>query len=157
MRMQLGSVVFEIAPVGVDEIDHAASATFASHPVLGDMPSLEFTGEGREDWRIRATLLPEFSSRMGAGDGLDDVARLHAMRRSGDAQYLMRGDGVPLGWVVITQVSERSRRLNASGIGRIIEVEIDVTATTSPSSDNFAAFLDLMPDDISGVVSVLTG
>lgn len=157
MRMQLGSVVFEIAPIGVDEIDHAGSASFASHPVLGDMPSLEFTGEGREEWRLRGVLMPEFSSRMGAGDGLDDLARLHAMRKSGDAQYLMRGDGVPLGWVVIMQVSERSRRLNASGIGRIIEVEIDVVATTSPASDNFSAFLELMPDDISGVANVFAG
>lgn len=148
MIAQLGSVVFELLPIGVNEIDHSGSASFASHPVLGDMPALEFTGEGREGWRLRGTLMPEFSSRSGAGDGLDDLARLHAMRKSGSAQFLMRGDGTPLGWVAIRRVTERSRRFNRSGVGRIIEVEIDVTAIKAPSADNLGSLLDLMPADI---------
>ncbi len=146
--MQLGGVIFDVAPVGIDEIDHAGTASFASHPVLGATPPLEFTGDGGEQWRIRGTLLPEFSARMGAGTGLDDVAALHAMRKSGAAQFLMRGDGVPMGWVVIRRVTERSRRLNAAGIGRVIDVEIDVRAATKPMADDIASLLDLMPSDI---------
>jgi hypothetical protein len=149
MLMQLGSVVFEIAPIGLDTVDHAGGASFAAHAVLGDMPALEFTGPGSEDWNIRATLLPEFSASVGAGDGQADLAALHAMRVSGAAQYLMRGDGTPLGWVVLKHVSERSRRLNATGVGRIIEVDVSVTRTSQPSADQAAAaLLSLLPTDL---------
>jgi phage protein U len=143
MLLGLGSVVFRILPIGLDEIDHAATASFAAHPVLGDMPSLEFTGKGPETWRIRGTLMPEFSAGTGAGDGQDDLNALHAMRESGQAQYLMRGDGVPLHWVVITRVAERSRRLNAKGVGRIIEVEIDVVRALKPDPATYLMGLDL--------------
>ena len=137
MLLNLGSVVFEILPIGLDEINHGATASFASHPVLGDMPPLEFTGKGPEIWSIRGTLMPEFSANAGVGDGsggLSDIDALHAMRRSGQAQPLVRGDGVNMGYVVLTHVAERSSKLNAEGIGRIIEIDIDVTAATAPTS-----------------------
>jgi len=142
--MQLGAVVFRIAPLGLQEIDHTGTASFAAHQVVGDMPPLEFTGEGPETWSIHATLLPEFSARAGAGDGAADLDALHAMRKSGAAQFLMRGDGVPMGWVVILRVSERSRRLNAAGVGREIEVSIDVKRAQTPDASS-AVLLSLMP------------
>jgi phage protein U len=151
MLLNLGSVVFEILPIGLDEINHGATASFASHAVLGDMPPLEFTGKGPETWHIRGTLMPEFSANAGVGDGsggLSDIDALHAMRQSGQAQPLVRGDGTPMGYVVLTRVTERSRKLNAQGIGRIIEVEIDVTATTSTPAAAAQSIIDLMPTNI---------
>jgi|ERR1035437_3470882 phage protein U len=148
MLAQLGSVIFEIAPIGLTEIDHGASASFAAHPVLGEMPPLEFTGEGPEEWRLRGTLLPEFNVRAGLADGLADLDALHAMRRSGQAQFLMRGDGVPMGWVVITRVTDRSHRLNAVGVGRIIDVEIDVSRAKLSGAD---------PSSYSGSTSAALG
>jgi hypothetical protein len=143
MLLCLGDVVFKILPIGLDEIDHAATASFAAHPVLGDMPSLEFTGKGPETWRIRGTLMPEFSAGVGAGDGQDDLNALHAMREAGLPIAMMRGDGVWGGMVAITRVAERSRRLNAKGVGRIIEVEIDVVRTPKPGPANY--LLPLIP------------
>jgi len=143
MLLCLGDVVFKILPIGLDEIDHAATASFAAHPVLGDMPSLEFTGKGPETWRIRGTLMPEFSADVGAGDGQDDLNALHAMREAGLPIAMMRGDGVWGGMVAITRVAERSRRLNAKGVGRIIEVEIDVVRTPKPGPANY--LLPLIP------------
>ena len=150
MLMCLGAVVFEILPIGLDEIDHGATASFAQHAVLGDMPPLEFTGKGPETWRIRGTLLPEFSINAGVGDGsggLSDIDALHTMRESGQAQYLMRGDGVPLGWVVLTRVTERSRKLNPQGVGRIIDVEIDVSRCGTPGIAG-SPLLSLMPSGL---------
>lgn len=135
MLMILGDVIFEVAPVNVDETDHAGTASFAHHPVLGEMPPLEFTGEGPENWRLRGRILPEFNERAGLDSGLEAIDAIHAMRRSGQAQWLMRGDGVPLGWVVILHASERSRRLNAIGVGRIIEFEIDLTRAKQSGAD----------------------
>ena len=149
MLMALGAVVFQIAPIGLDEIDHGATASFAAHPVLGDMPPLEFTGEGAEEWKLRGTLLPEFSANSGIGDGLSDVAALHAMRKAGSAVPLVRGDGVNLGWVVLTRVTERSRHLNAQGIGRVIDVEIDVIQTQTPSlAEINVVLLSMQPTNI---------
>ena len=146
MLLCLGDVVFEILPIGLDEIDHAATASFAAHPVLGDMPSLEFTGKGPETWRIRGKgwlCGGSAAAGVGAGDGQDDLNALHAMREAGLPIAMMRGDGVWGGMVAITRVAERSRRLNAKGVGRIIEVEIDVVRTPKPGPANY--LLPLIP------------
>jgi len=49
-----------------------------------------------------------------------------------------------MGWVVILRVSERSRRLNAAGVGREIEVSIDVKRAQTPDASS-AVLLSLMP------------
>ncbi len=135
MLAQLGSVIFEVLPVGLDGIDHSGTASFARHPVLGEMPPLEFTGEGSETWRLHGELRPEFSARNLGDSGLSGIDELHAMRRAGQAVFLMRGDGVPMGWVVITHVSERSRRLMANGVGRVVEFEVDVARAKFSGAD----------------------
>lgn len=137
MIMQLGPVVFEVAPVGIDETDHRYASSFAVHPVLGSMPPLEKTGVGPEGWRIRGTLMPEFCRRNGIDDGLSDLAALQMMCQAGTPLFLMRGDGTPMGWVVIKDVAERSRALNKSGVGRQIHLDIDVVRTNAPSFDDF--------------------
>jgi len=137
MIMLLGNVVFQVAPVGIDEIDHRYSSRFAIHPVLGSMPLYEKTGIGPEGWRIRATLMPEFCQRHGIDTGLFELDQLKLICQSGMPQFLMRGDGKPMGWVIIQDVVERSRVLSKSGIGRQITLDIDVIATNAPSFDGF--------------------
>lgn len=159
MLAMLGSIIFDIAPIGLTEIDHGASASFAEHPVLGEMPPLEFTGEGPEEWRLRGTLMPEFNVRAGVASGLADLDALHAMRRSGQAQHLMRGDGVPMGWVAITRVTDRSHRLNAVGVGRIIEVEIDVKRAKLSGADpsSYSGSTSAALDSNGNTTNVLSG
>ncbi len=45
----------------------------------------------------------------------------------------MRGDGALMGWVVIEKVTERSTYLDAKGVGRVIDVDIHVKRSSSPS------------------------
>lgn len=128
MLMQLGAVQFSVAPFNANEIGHEASAAFASHDVVGRRPPLEFVGEGPESWTIRGTLFPH---RLG---GLDELAEMQAMRAAGLPQFLMRGDGVPLGWVVIERINERSSYLDKDGIGRVIEFDVSVKRASAPNA-----------------------
>ncbi|MGV1352778.1 phage tail protein [Klebsiella pneumoniae] len=129
MLCQLGALQFTVAPFNMHEYDHEAGATFAAHEVIGRMPSLEFVGEAPETWSIRGRLFPQ---RFG---GLDELAVLHAMRRGGSAQFLMRGDGIPMGWVVVERVQEKASYLGSDGVGRVIEFEIQVKRADGPSAD----------------------
>jgi len=138
MLCQLGPLQFTIAPFNMHETDHDAGASFASHEVLGSMPSLEFVGEAQESWTVRGRLFPEKFGGMG------DMGTLHSLRRSGAAQFFMRGDGVPMGWVVIERVTEKSQYIGANGVGRVIEFEVTLKRSKGPNAAGiFSALLSL--------------
>jgi phage protein U len=144
MLAQIGSVQFEVAPFNMTDTDHEAGASFASHDVVGRMPTLEFMGEAAESWTIRGTLFPFEYDRLGVGSGLDGLATMQAMRRSGAAQFYMRNDGEPLGWVVIETITEKSTKLHRSGVGRVIEFEAKLKRSDGPSADGiFGALVGL--------------
>jgi phage protein U len=130
MLAQLGPLSFEVVPFGMESHDHEAGASFASHEVLGRMPPLEFVGEAAESWTVRGKLFTQaFSS-----SGLDQINALHAMRRTGVPQFFMRGDGVPMGWVVVESIREKSSILAADGVGKVIEFEVGLKASDPPDA-----------------------
>ncbi|ACI92727.1 putative tail protein U [Afipia carboxidovorans OM5] len=138
MLCQLGATQFTVAPFNMHETEHEAGASFASHEVLGKMPTLEFVGEAAETWTIRGKLFPK---RFG---GMDELSVLHAMRRSGASQFFMRGDGIPMGWVVIERVVERSSYIASDGVGKVIEFDITLKRADGPSADGiFNALLSI--------------
>jgi phage protein U len=63
------------------------------------------------------------------------------MRKSGLPQYLMRGDGVPLGWMAVERVSEKSSYLDAKGVGRVVEVSISLKRADAPGAADFFAVI----------------
>ncbi len=128
MLTQLGACQFQVAPFNFHETDHESGADFAEHPVLGRAPPLEFVGEAPETWSIRGRLFPE---KFG---GLSDLAVMQGMGRSGVPQFYMRGDGVPLGWVVILRVNEKSTYIGPDGVGRVIEFEAHLKRSSGPSA-----------------------
>jgi phage protein U len=128
MLAQLGAVQFEVAPMNMHETDHDGGADYVAHAVVGSMPPLEFVGEASETWSVRGRLFPE---KFG---GLGSIASLHAMRRSGQAQFFMRGDGTPMGWVVIERVNEKSTYLGRDGVGRVIEFEVSLKRSNGPNA-----------------------
>lgn len=124
--MALGSVVMDVWPFNPTETSRESGGDYVEKPVMGRRPPLEFVGEAGETFSVTAKLFPE---KLG---GLGSLAQLSAMRKSGMAQYFMRGDGVPLGWYVVERVSERSSYLDAKGVGRVIEVEITLRRADAP-------------------------
>jgi phage protein U len=135
MLMQLGALAFEVAPFNTHANDRQAAADYAAKDLLGRRRSREFVGEGDEKITIRGRLFPEVIG------GLGGLAVLDAMRASGTAQPLVRGDGANLGWFVIEKVTEKSSLLGRQGIGRLIEFEIDLTRADPASGPDFLGFL----------------
>lgn len=131
LLMQIGPVLFELVPLNTGEYSHQHTADFVAKPVLGIMPPQEFVGEGEESWTIRAKLFPH---KFG---GLGHLAELFTARQSGEPQYMMRGDGAVMGWVVITNVTEKSTYLDRLGVGKVIEVDITVKQAGAPAAGGF--------------------
>ena len=131
MLMVLGPVQFEVWPFNATEYEHGHEASFAEKPVLGIRPPLEWVGDGPEVWTLHARIFPR---RFG---GLEDLKKLAQARASGKPQYLMRGDGAQMGWVVIEKVAERSSYLDAQGIGRVIDIDVAVRRAAKPSNGGF--------------------
>jgi phage protein U len=135
MLMTLGPIQFEVHPFNATDYNHGHETGFAEKPVIGAAPPLEWVGEGPETWAIHARVFPH---RFG---GLGDLKKLYQARASGRPQYLMRGDGALMGWVVIERVMERSTYLDAHGIGRVIDVDISVRRSSGPSNGSYFAIL----------------
>lgn len=144
MLAQIGQIQFEVAPFNMHETSHEAGASFASHEVVGAMPPLEFVGEAAESWTVRGRLFPLRFSQLGVGSGTSQLGSMHAMRAGGSAQFFMRGDGVPMGWVVIESISETSTYIGADGVGKVIEFEVKLKRSQGPSADGiFNALIGL--------------
>lgn len=140
MLYQLGAVQFEVQPLNAVETGTDSEGGWTEKPVLGRRPPLEWVGDGAERLRITAKLFPATFGGLGSYDDLV------AMRQSGSAQYLMRGDGVPLGWVVVERLSRRDSYLAADGVGKVIDLDIDLRRTDAPAAaDFFAAIESLLP------------
>lgn len=135
MLMKLGPVTFEIYPFNATEYSHEHVTDYVYKPVLGVRPPLEWVGEGPESWSITAKLFPE---KLG---GLNDLQKLYQARAAGKPVYFVRGDGKAFGWVAIESVSEKSSYLDPQGIGRIIEVDIQVTSCGKPSDGSFFSIM----------------
>jgi phage protein U len=136
--MVLGPVQFQVIPFNTHAYGHGHEAGFAEKPVLGVRPPLEYVGEGPESWTIKGKIYP------GKFGGMDELKLLYDARLSGRPQYLMRGDGVLMGWVVILSVSENSTYLDKDGVGKVIEFDIKVKRTDKPSAGQyFASLVDL--------------
>lgn len=140
MLMMLGPVVMDVWPFNPTETDHEGGGDYVEKPVMGRRPPLEFVGEASETFSITAKLFPE---KLG---GLGNLSALSAMRKSGVPQYFMRGDGTPMGWVVVERVSERSSYLDAKGVGRVVEVDVSLKRADAPvGSDFFSSVFGILP------------
>lgn len=126
MLYQLGLLTIDVTPFNAHAVDRSSSADYAAKDVVGTMRPREFTGEGEEQVSLKGRLFPE---KFG---GLGGLSALDMMRKSGQPQLLMRGDGSLLGWFVIESVNESSTMLDAQGVGKVIEVTIDLARTPGP-------------------------
>jgi hypothetical protein len=135
MLMMIGPVQFSIAPFSMMDYQHSAEAAYAEKSVIGASPVMEWTGEGPETWSIRARVFPQ------AFGGMDSLAVLDAARRYGQPQFMMRSDGRLMGWVIIDRVSERSSHLDGNGVGKMIEVDINVRRTPTPAAVSYFSLM----------------
>jgi phage protein U len=121
MLFQLGTLTVEVLPFNVHEVTLDAGADFAAKDVIGALKPREFTGEGDSTLKLTGRVFPE---RFG---GLDELGLLEQMRLSGEPQILVRGDGMNRGWWLVTKYSLKETYLDATGVGRVIDVDIELT------------------------------
>ena len=135
MLMQIGTVTFEVWPLNIDEYDRETGYDFVAKDIMGSRRSREAMGEGDETMTLSGKILPHHFG------GLGTLEELHTMRQSGMAQKLVRGDGKNLGWFTIDKVRERSRFLDAEGVGREIVFDVALTASNKPSPSAYFSTL----------------
>lgn len=131
MLYMLGALQFEVWPLNVTKTDNEHGSDYAEKPVMGRRPPIEFVGDASEHFTITAALFP---AKLG---GLWTLEALRAIRHSGIPQYLMRGDGVPLGWFVVTKIKEQSSYLAATGVGQKIDVDISLLRGDGPGDADY--------------------
>lgn len=131
MLFCLGALSIEVAPFNVEDATRETGFDFAPKDIMDAQRPREPTGEADEKIVFRGKLFPH---RL---NGLDELEQLHGMRRSGQPQILVRGDGANLGWYLVEKVHEHSQHLNQWGVGRQIEVTIDlVKSPNAPSAES---------------------
>ena len=135
MLYLLGALKIEVAPFNVHEVGQTGETDYAVKPVAGIEQPLEHVGEGSNTTTLAGRLCPE---ALGGADGL---AILGAMRASGRPQFLMRGDGLPLGWHAITQVETNARFLDGRGVGKMVEVNITLRRAATPEPQVFFSLM----------------
>jgi phage protein U len=135
MLMMIGPVRFKVAPFNATAATFTHGADFAEKPVMGVRPPLEFVGDSGQSWTINAHLFPE---RFG---GESNLLALRVIRASGIPQYMIRGDGLVMGWVALMQVAERSSYFDRRGRGRVIDVDITLRRAKAPHPAGFFAAL----------------
>lgn len=133
MLMMIGPVVFEVQPFNLQGYDHHHETNFAQKPVIGTAPVMEWTGEGAETWSLHGRLFPRHFGGMGT------LSLLYIARASGAPQYMIRGDGVLMGWVQILKVNERSSYIDPGGVGKIIDFDVSLQRCDGPSNGAFYA------------------
>ena len=130
MLYALGPLTFEVLPFNTHEVTRESGFDFAAKDIIDAPRPREAMGERDEHVTFRCTLFP------GRFGGLEALDTLDQMRASGEAQLLIRGDGLNQGWYVIIHVQEHASLLNAQGVGQQMEVSIElVKSPNMPSPD----------------------
>jgi len=135
MLYLLGALKIEVAPFNVHDVSESGATDFAAKAVVGAEPPLEYVGEGANEITLNGRLFP---AALGGGSGL---TILNAMRTSGRPQFLMRGDGRPLGWQAILSTDARSEYLDGRGVGQRIDVSIKLRRASAPSAGVFFSLM----------------
>lgn len=130
MLYAFGSVLFDTAPLNVDQVDRQTGGDFAEKAILGRTPAFEYVGETAEELRLLGKLFQAF----GGDEAWDE---LHQLRRDGRPQYLLRGDGRAMGWFLIFGIRETARYLDGQGRGRVVEFEIEFRRGDRPPVDEY--------------------
>lgn len=124
----LGPALFDIK-AGLEGFTHKTDSAFAKHDVYGAAPVYENTGEGETQATLSGKVLPYLFG------GLNALAVLEASRLAKVPLPLMRGDYTPMGWFLITGISQTHDALEPhEGIGMEISWTVDLVKSGPPGS-----------------------
>lgn len=137
MLMALGPVLFDIH-LDLQQVEMEWNSAFAKHDVMGGPPVYEDVGEEESTITLSGALYPYVLS---TGGGL---AALEIARTTKIPLPLLRGDGLPMGFVLIRSISRTDSSLDAGqGIGNEIEYSVKLIKVGSPGLGGAEALLRL--------------
>jgi phage protein U len=138
MLLSVGPVAFDLV-VNVHEFSRDDVEDFARKDVIGARKPYEHVGPGDDVLTYRGRLLPEKLGGAGA------IEALRAIKAAGAPQMVVRGDGMALGWRVITSLSEQGSYLAQAGNPRLLEFDIKLEACGAPTAAGaFGAMMNIL-------------
>ena len=138
MLFQIGAVAIDVRPFNVDAVEREGSADFADKDLLGRRKGSEAVGIGTETLEVSGTVLP-FTRR---GNGLPALETMWGQMRAQMPVFVLRGDGMVLGWMRIDRIKEKHSSLAQGGVGQEIAHETRLTRVDPPGSDTALSQLD---------------
>jgi len=120
MLFGLGAVQIDVYPVSIKTTEYMFGSDYAEKPIVGAMQPLEWMGPKNGTVTLSCALFPQ---KFG---GLSSLMILQGLAIAGIPQMLIRGDGMVLGFWVIDQVSDSHTYIDRAGVGRMVEVEINL-------------------------------
>jgi phage protein U len=108
--MVLGDYVFGLNTAAFQELNRNTEWRWGSQDVFDDVPTLQFTGWGKDTITLPGIVYPEYWGGTGQLDALRALADL------GEVLPLIDGRGYVLGDYVITGVQERQSTFAAAGV-----------------------------------------
>ena len=134
----LDGVTFDAQPTNLDKVDRTLGQDWAEKPLIGAAPRFEATGTAPSIVRLQGKIFPRM---FGAGA----LTALESMAQTAAPHMLIRGDGTVLGWHAIKLFREGHSYLDPTGLGRVIEFDIDLVSTpNAPSAAGVSAALQTL-------------
>jgi phage tail protein len=129
-----GPILFQVFPLNVHEVDHETATDWAHKEIAGAPIYREWVGENDELYHLRGRIFPY---RIG---GLSQLEHFDAMRRSGVANALLRGNpGEMMGWFVCERLVRSHTWLSTQGVGQQVTFEAVMARMPVPESDAYFA------------------
>ena len=137
MLYQVGPLTIDHRPLNADTVDREASDARAIKPVLGSRQPGEIVGTGEDTISLSGNLYP---FRLG-GKAEMEVARGLV---NADPVFILRGDGLPLGWHEIKRVRTRETLLDTDGVGKVVRITIDARKCPRPERSLIALLVAIV-------------
>jgi len=131
MLYQWGVIQFEVMPLNLHDAEHDTASDWSKKEIAGASIYREWVGENDETLFINGKLFPY---RIG---GMSQLELFEATRRGAQANMLIRGDGLVLGWFVCEKLTRHHTYLSGQGVGQMIEFEAHLARVPVPNSSTY--------------------
>lgn len=138
MLYTIGPILIDVAPFNADDVSREDSVDFAAHDLLGRRKTREFMGAGDDTINIKGSFLPFTPGK----NGLSALEVARGAMAAGEPLYCLRGDGVVLGWRLITSISEGHTMIQGNGVGGVVTHEIKLVREDAPGPDAMAGAIN---------------
>lgn len=127
MLFQVGPLTFETFPFSLIAIKRQDGQDYAKHDLLNARRAYEHEGPGDDGLTLTGEFLPYHIG------GLADLEFARSLKSSGEPQFVVRGDGLVIGWCVITSLEEtHAEAISPDGVAYKVAHEMKLEVCDDP-------------------------